>query len=293
MGSSIMTELSVPSTTGLLLFIRGLLPALNEQEQKVGQYVLDHPDEVIHLAMSDLARRCAVGDTTVFRFCRKVRTNGYQEFKIRLALESAPGHMAAYATASPGDSVTEAARKVITADIKALEDTLSVLDVVTLERAADALLAARRVDIYGSGGGAIAALELQYKLMRVGVRAVPHTDAEMQVISAMLLTPADLAVAVSHSGEGRSLLHALKVAKEAGAGTVAITNHPASPLAKLAEINLHTAAQEALAHGYPLGARIAQIGLIDVLYTCMALKRQAEVERSQARAAEALYGRQG
>jgi RpiR family transcriptional regulator, carbohydrate utilization regulator len=287
-----MNELAVPSSS-LLLTVRGLLPALNEQEQKVGQYVLDHPDEVIHLAMSDLAQRCAVSDTTVFRFCRKVQTYGYQDFKIRLALELTPGRLATYAMAFPGDGVIEAARKVITADIKALDDTLSALDFGELERAAEALLAARRVDIYGSGGGAIAALELQYKLMRVGVRAVPHTDAEMQVISATLLTTADLAVAISHSGESQDLLHALKVAKKAGARTVAITNHPASPIAKLADISLRTAAQEALAHEYPLGARVAQVGLIDMLYICMAAKCQTEVERSQARIAEALYGRQG
>jgi len=153
-----MTEPSVPSTTSLLLAIRGLLPALNEQEQKVGGYVLEHPDEVIHLPMSDLARRCTVSDTTVFRFCRKVQTDGYQDFKIRLALELTPGRLATYAMAHPGEGVIEAARKVITADIKALDDTLSVLDFVALERAADALLEARRVGIYGSGGGAIAAL---------------------------------------------------------------------------------------------------------------------------------------
>lgn len=288
-----MVEPSKLSENSLLLAIRGLLPALNEQEQKVGQYVLDHPDEVIHLPMNDLAQRCAVGDTTVFRFCRKVQTDGYQDFKIRLALELTPGRLATYAMTFPGEGVIEAARKVITADIKALDDTLSVLDFAALERAADALLAARRVDIYGSGGGAIAALELQYKLMRVGVRAVPHTDAETQLISAALLSPIDLAVAISHSGESQDLLHALKVAKEAGARTVAITNHPASPLAVLADISLRTAAQEALAHGYPLGARVAQVGLIDMLYTCMALKRQTEVEHSQARIAAALHGRQG
>jgi RpiR family transcriptional regulator, carbohydrate utilization regulator len=288
-----VTDPSAPSGVSLLLSIRGMLPALNDQEQKVGQYVLDHPDEVIHLAMSALAQRCVVSDTTVFRFCRKVQTDGYQDFKIRLALELTPGRLASYAMAFPGDGLIEAARKVITADIKALDDTLSVLDFATLERAADALLAARRVDIYGSGGGAIAALELQYKLMGVGVRAVSHTDAEMQVISATLLTPTDLAVAISHSGESQDVVHALKVAKAAGARTVAITNHPASPLAKLADISLCTAAQEALAHGYPLGARVAQVGLIDMLYTGMAVKCQAEVEHSQASITEALHGRQG
>ena len=108
-----MAEPSEPSVKSLLLAIRGLLPALNEQEQKVGQYVLDHPDEVIHLAMSDLAQRCAVSATTVFRFCRRVQTDGFQDFKIRLALELTPGRLATYAMAFPGEDVIEAARRFV------------------------------------------------------------------------------------------------------------------------------------------------------------------------------------
>jgi len=287
-----MTPVAVPSHADLLLTIRGLLPSLNDQEQKVGQYVLDHPGEVIYLAVNELAQRAAASDATVFRFCKKVGTDGYHDFKIRLAQELASARPTTYMSVQTGDTMEEAARKVIAADLKALEDTLRALDLDALERAADAILAARRVDIYGSGGGAVAALELQYKLMRVGVRAVPHIDAEMQVISATLLTANDLAIGISHSGASPDVLHALTVAREAGARTIAITNHPASPVAALAEISLCTAAQEALAHeGYPLGARVAQIGLIDVLYTCLARKRPAEVERSQARIATALYSR--
>ncbi len=185
-----------------------------------------------------------------------------------------------------------AVHKVISADVKALEDTLTVLDVTALEKAADVLLAARRVDVYGAGGASVAALELQYKLIRVGVRAVVHTDTEMQVISALLLTPADAAVGISHSGQSPEILHALNEARESGATTVAITNHQASPIARAVDISLSTAAQEALAHGYPLGALVAQFGLIDALYTCMSLKRPGEVDRNLARIATALHGRQ-
>lgn len=291
--NSPMMNPSAPPTTGLLLTIRALLPALNEQEQKVGQYILDHPDEVVHLAIGELALRCAVSDATVFRFCRKIGTDGYQDLKIRLAMEWTPGQPVTYAAVSRDDSLAVAVRKAFAANLKALEDTLNVLDLATLQRAADAVLNARRVDIYGSGGGAVAALELQYKLMRVGVRALPHTDAEMQVISATLLRSDDLAIGISHSGESRDVLRALEVAKGVGAKTIAITNHPLSPIAMTADISLCTAAQEALAHGYPLGARVAQVGLIDALYASLALQRQAEVERSQMRIAEALHSLPG
>ncbi len=71
----------------LVITIRGLLPSLNEQEQKVGQYVVDHPDQVIHLSVTDLAQRCVTSEATVVRFCRKVGAVGYQNLKIQLAQE--------------------------------------------------------------------------------------------------------------------------------------------------------------------------------------------------------------
>ena len=259
----------------LLLTIRGLLPSLNEQEQKVGQYVLDHPYEVIHLPMAELAERCGVGDTTIFRFCRRVRMDGYQDFKITLARELPLATPAVYAAVAAGDTLAQAAHKVIADDMRSLEDTLRVLDLQTLAQAAEALLAARRVDIYGSGGSAVAALDLQYKLMRAGVRAQPYIDAQLQVLSASLLTPADVAVGISHSGSAPEVLRALEAARKAGSRTIALTNHPASPIALLADISLCTAAQDAPGHGYPLGARVAQVGLIDVLYAAMRLEQMA------------------
>lgn len=267
------------ATPNLLLTIRGLLPALNEQEQKVGQYVLAHPYEVIHLAMTDLAERCGVGDTTIFRFCRRVHTEGYQDFKICLAQELTPAASPIYAAVAAGDTLAEAVHKVIASDVKSLEDTLRVLDLAALERAADALLAARRVDIYGSGDSAIAASDLQVVLMRVGVRAQPYVDAQLQAMSAALLTPSDVVVGISHSGAAADVQHALKTAKKTGALTIALTNHPASPIAELAEINLSTAALEEVGHAPPLGGRVAQMGLIDALYTCMKLRQQPEAER--------------
>jgi len=284
-----MTGSPSGSEVSLLLTIRALLPELNEQEQKVGQYILLSPDQVVHLAISDLAQRCMVSDTTIFRFCKKVGTGGYQDLKIRLAQDLASSRAPTYTQVVPTDSLTDIVRKVIADDIKALEDTLSALSSHELERAADVLLAARRVDIYGSGGGAVAALELQYKLMRVGIRAVVHTDAEVQVTSAALLSSDDAAVGISYSGMSPDVRHALEVARRSGATTVAMTNHPTSPITRLADVSLSTAGQEALAYGYPLGARVAQIALIDVLYECLAFKRHEENQRNLERIAESLY----
>ena len=133
----------------LLLTIRGLLPSLNEQEQKVGQYVLDHPYEVIHLPMAELAERCGVGDTTIFRFCRRVRMDGYQDFKITLARELPLATPAVYAAVAAGDSLAQAAHKVIADDMKSLEDTFASPGYGQLARAAEGRCRPRWADITG------------------------------------------------------------------------------------------------------------------------------------------------
>jgi len=261
----------------LLLAVRALLPSLNEQARKVGQYVLDQPQAVVRLSVSDMAQRCGVSEATVFRFCRRAGADGYPDFKIRLAQELATTREATYRALSVSDSLEEAVEKVASADVKAIEDTTAMLEMYDLAAAAAMLLGARRVDVYGSGGGAITALELQYKLLRLGVRAVVHTDAEMQLISAALLTEADAAVGISHSGEAQDVRNALAGAKTAGARILAITNHSASSIARLADVSLCTAAQEVLAHGYRMGARAAQVALIDILNAAMSLKKQAQL----------------
>ena len=134
-----MIEPRMSSQKNLLLTIRGLLPSLNEQEQKVGQYVVDHPEQVVHLSVTDLAQRCVASEATVVRFCRKVGTEGYQNLKIVLAQELNSTSAIPYAPINSGDTIGAAVRKVITADVKALEDTLTVLDLVALEEAADVL----------------------------------------------------------------------------------------------------------------------------------------------------------
>jgi DNA-binding MurR/RpiR family transcriptional regulator len=242
------------------------------------------------MSMAELAERSGSSDATVFRFCKKVIGGGYQAFKIRLAQELGASSPTAYVPVGPGDSLITAAQKIAAADAKALEDTLSVLEEDRLQRAVDALLRARRVHIYGSGGAAISAMEMEYKLIRVGIPAVAHTDAKMQLISASLLAGEDVAAGISHSGESPEVLRAMQVARHAGATLLAITNHPASALGRLADVVLLTAAQEGLGRSYPLGTRVAQLVLIDILYGCLAQRRGDETERSLERIAEAVYG---
>lgn len=281
-----MNRLSEAPNGNILLTIRGLLPSLNEQEQKVGHYVLDHPEEVVNLSITDLAEACGVSDTTIFRFCRQVGTEGYRDFKIALARTLAVPQTLTYAEITPQDTLLTMAKKVISSSIKALQDTLSVLDTKTLQAALDVILEADKVDIYGAAGSGIAARELQYRLMQLGIKSSAYLNAQMQSISAALLTRDDVAIGISHSGRLRETVKALETAKAAGATTICITNHPGSPVTEVADIKLYTAAEETTPVGDPLSAHAAQLAVIDILYEGFIIYTYDQAHKNLARIAD-------
>jgi RpiR family carbohydrate utilization transcriptional regulator len=278
----------VPGDESVLLKIRGLLPSLTAGEKKIGNYVLRYPDEVVKLSITELAEACDVSDATIFRFCRKVGTEGYQDFKIALAKESVSPDSLVYADVIPEDSLITMAEKIVEANVKALRDTLKVLEVEALDRALNAILAANRVQIYAVGGSGVAARELQFKLMQLGVSANAFIDSQMQFISASLLTDSDVGIAVSHSGAKRLTVEALKIAKASGATTICITSHPASPVAEVADIKLYTSAWENLAHDDSPSVRNAQLALIDVIYEGIVMRAPKRARASLSKANEAI-----
>ena len=272
----------------ILLKIRGLLPSLTAGEKKIGNYVLRHPDEVVKLSITELAEACDVSDATIFRFCRKVGTEGYQDFKIALAKESVSPDSLVYADVIPEDSLMTMAEKIVEANVKALRDTLKILDAEALDRALNAILAANQVQIYAVGGSGVAARELQFKLMQLGINANAFIDSQMQFISASLLTDGDVGIAISHSGTKRHTVEALKLAKVTGATTICITSHPASPVAKVADIKLYTSAWESLVHDDSPSVRNAQLALIDVIYEGIKIRAPQRARVSLSKANEAI-----
>ncbi|MBC7224764.1 MAG: MurR/RpiR family transcriptional regulator, partial [Anaerolineae bacterium] len=258
------------------------------QEQRVGSYVLAHPEQVVSLPITQLAEATGVSDATIFRFCRHVGTDGYQDFKIALARALVSSHSLVYADVTPEDTLASMAEKVIEASVKALQDTAAVLDVGALEQAVSVLLRARRVEIYALGGAGVAAREMQFKMMQLGMRINAFLDAQMQTMSAALLRPGDLAVGISHSGEDRHTVNALHIARQNGATTMAITNHPGSSLARAADICLVTSAEETPLEGGSPSIRIAQMAMVDLLYEGALLRGGKRLQQRLARVTEAV-----
>ncbi|MFC7099138.1 MurR/RpiR family transcriptional regulator [Nonomuraea rubra] len=168
------------------------------------------------------------------------------------------------------DSLEGIVSKVAMNETLSIADTARMLDMEALGEAVARLLAARRIDTFGVGASALVGLDLQQKLSRIGRTAINWHDSHSAWTSAATLDSGCVAVAVSHSGATVDTVEFLAIARKAGAATVAITNFRESPLAGAADVTLTTAARETRFRSGALGSRIAQLMVVDCLFTGVA-----------------------
>lgn len=277
----------------LLVRLRGLMPTLADSERAVGRLILDHPAETARLGISELARRAGTSATTVTRFCRSMGLSGYQELRLMLAVvgykQETSGPPADFtAEVSPDDTVPAIANKVAVASRQAIQDTLATLDLPALEKAVELLSQARTVAIYGVGTSDVVVADLHHKLTRLGLVAIACTDAHRALVCAAHLAKGDVAVGVSHSGRTAEVVEPLRIARENGAATIAVTNFPRSPLAELADIVLAAAG-----HSDARVSQAAQLYVTDCLSVVLAQHQGEQASAALERVDRALRAGSG
>ncbi len=251
--------------------IQGTYSSLRTAEQRVADFILKHPDELIYLTVTELAEKTNTSESTVVRLCQKIGYKGYQEFKIMLARDLVEPTNAIYAAIEPGDSLQTIKTKVFQANAQALRDTIEVLTDAELELAVKAIATARRLEVYGVGGSNPLALDAYHKFLKLGIAVVALSDGDMMAMSSSLLQKGDVALGISHTGASRDVTDALSNAQRNGATTICITHRSTSPITKVADIKLFTAAKQTAFRSDASSSRIAQLTIIDTLYVGVAL----------------------
>lgn len=262
---------SAPFKAGCLIRIKSAMESLKPSERAVAEFVLDNAEEVMQMSISEASQNIGVGESTIIRFCRALDYKGYQDFKLRLAQDLVEPVHYIHENVSFEDTAKDLAKKVFQTNLKAVEDTMKVLDPEMVEVAAKFLTEARRIDIYGVGYSSFTAHDAKLKLARLGRMVDAFGDAHLQAMAAVSLGKSDVAIGISHSGSTKDVVDALTAAHIGGATTIAITNFSPSPITKVSDIVLLTSAPESAFGGEVLTSRIAQLCVVDVLSVTVAI----------------------
>ncbi|WP_321282836.1 MurR/RpiR family transcriptional regulator [Exiguobacterium profundum] len=268
--------------------IRGAYSTLSKKEQRIADYILKQPEQIIHHTINQVADDLDVAESTVFRFCQRVGFKGYQALKIALASDVVAPLQDIHEDITETDTALEIAEKIFSTNGKTIESTRQILEGASLEKTVELFLGARRIEFFGSGGSAVVALDAYHKFVRSGLQVSAMLESHMQLMSASQLTAEDVAVVISHSGASKETLDIAKLLKEKGVPTIAITNYAKSPLSKISDVSLYTVSQETAFRSEALASRIAELSLVDALFTAVMIRRGDAARASLQQMREAI-----
>ncbi|NGQ94896.1 MurR/RpiR family transcriptional regulator [Brevibacillus sp. SYP-B805] len=265
---------------GGLVSLQAILDQLKPSERRVAEFILANPEQVVHLSVQKLAELSGVSEATVIRLARSLNMKGYQELKLRIAGDLTKQSAAAggsYQEIMIQGSVESIIQSVSWNNIQSIQDTISVLSVEEVQKAADALSRARKIDVYGVGASAVIAADIKQKFSRINLWCEAYSDFHAQLTSAVSLTPQDVAIGISYSGQTEDIIQSLTEARKQGATVITLTKFGPSPVAELADIRLFTSTVEKSIRSGAMASRIAQLNVIDILFITMISKMHDRV----------------
>lgn len=260
------------SGANTLLVLSSIYNSLTRTEKKIADVIQQDPEAVVYITLTDLAEKAGTGETSVLRLCRKIGFKGYQEFKLSLAQDLVVPVRNVHSEIEETDDVCAIAAKITAENTKAIENTLNMLDTAQMERAIDAIGAARKIYFFGVGSSGNTALDAKYRFMRLGFDTEAVIDPHMMSMTAALMRDCDVVFAVSTTGSTKDIVDAVRLAKEKPVFLICLTSHLRSPLTQFADVVLLSKSRETPLQGGAFSSKLSQIHVLDVLSTATAIR---------------------
>lgn len=253
--------------------IRRNYASLRKSEQKVADYVLTHEIVCRKISMEELAKRCDVSQPTVVRFVKALGYDGFKAFKYRLVEDAVriqqEGKQEQYAMygypLNPKDELKMIPAKVVATTVKTLEDMLKSIASEEFEKAIHMLSNAGRIQLCCVENSAATAKDLMVKLLYLGYDCRYNEDYYVQKITAASMTPEDVVIGISYSGQSKDTVEVMETAKKTGAQTICITNFRESKISKWSDVIL-CGSQKQWMYGDTIFSRSTQMVLNDMIY---------------------------
>ena len=249
----------------ILSEIAALAPILRGVEAEIWAFIIKDPKKFTEYSLKDVASAASVSQGSVVNFANKYAGGGFPTLKLKIA-EALSDYVKLEGNAKGEEGgVMEALVKNNAKKEKALRNTEILNSKENLLSAAELILAAKRVEIYGVFRSASVATDLCYQLLQLGIYASFVSDVLTSAVSAAMLDEKSLVIAISSSGKTKDVIDAVKIAKENGASVIAITSNKNAPLARIASTTLIAAMSGEGDSIMPNEIRTSQLAIIDAL----------------------------
>ena len=273
--------------TNIEIKVKSIFDQLSNAERNAAQYFLNNANSIFDKPIAVLAKESQTTQAAWVRFCKSLGFKGLKELKksffvqIQMpASENTYENYTVYSDINGYKSVEEISANVMQSGICAITDTVKLIDSATMEKAAKVIMKAHSVKLFGVSASALVAEDFYYKLLRIGKNACFSKDSHVQLTYAANISPADAAVIISHSGATAEIIEILDAVKKRGAVGIAVTRFSKKNYLNNADIILYSSAPEIYRRSGAMSSRIAQLTVIDVLFSTVAHQNYRVIEKN-------------
>lgn len=256
-------------SASLLKRVLDMTGDMGAAETRIAEYASSHPDEVVHMSMAALSRKCQVSDPTIMRFCRRLGFDGYQDFKINLAQTLVPAAPFEYEQITATDSVENVVRKTCRNSLSAIQRAQDDLIPAQIGEAGEVLARATWTGIYATGISEIPSLDAEHKFQRLAMRCAAIVGRKKQWMQAEQSRPGEVALIFSQSGATRQMIEVASAARAGGARIVSVTAAD-SPLAAQSDVLVAVRPYEQTEVMTPLASRLNHHLVVNMMVTVIA-----------------------
>ncbi|MBE5844311.1 MAG: MurR/RpiR family transcriptional regulator [Butyrivibrio sp.] len=256
--------------------IKSVYTSLTREERKAADYCLKNDASIFNKTVAQLATDSGTTQATWSRFAKSLGYTGLKGLKHELFTSAnnaeKPGPKIEFKDVDQYTSMQAIADNICATSTQAIQTTYRLFESKSFEGAVDAIINARMIRIFGVGSSGLAAYDLYTKLQRLSYNVTFNEDFHNSLMNAAQLREDDVAVFLCDSGKTEEIMQLLKIAKEKGSATVAITKLGNSPLAQGCDHVMFTTSPEIDKKSGVTSSRFAQLFMVDTLYTAIANK---------------------
>ncbi|MDV7694571.1 MurR/RpiR family transcriptional regulator [Pediococcus parvulus] len=209
-------------------YVNNHFDILNDTEKTIVDFVFKNRMDVSEMSISELASKCLVSRSSVFRFTKKIGLDGFNQLKFVLREEQ---------------STVEAATETnyLEATTQAVTNATQQFQSVKMNGIYESLDKADDIYIYSTGWEQeIISEQLQRNFFLAGkkVYSLPAAVDELEM-ALQRMKPDDLLMVISYSGNNKQLLKSMWHAVVRGISTLSFTPFKQNALAEMCKYNLY------------------------------------------------------
>ena len=249
--------------------IRSKLDNCSKREKIVAEYFLEQMNDIAFLSIHDISKKLNVGPSSIVRFSKKLGYDGFLELKNdiknHIKLSIAPleqFRLSIDGSSSPATSIQQIAEY----EVNNINHLVNNFDEEALHKAIGILSRAPIIYTAGFNLSSFLAGIASYLFHRVGLKSFP-TSLGGRSLDEQLVTMNrdDALMAFSFPPYSTQTISAVRFAKRLNCRVIAVTNSPAAPIVKYADVVFHVKSESGIFTNSVSSTLLLLYGLVNEL----------------------------